>query len=99
MLATSSADRSKVRTSRDSRMACLLQWTQILFPPHGVTDIFHCMHTINDTSDVDGYVDWVVDVLKWGTLVDDTASAERARELPSRTGGGAIYRRQRSKVD
>ena len=34
------------------------------------------MHAINDTSDMDGYVDWVVDVLKWGTLVDDTASAE-----------------------
>lgn len=45
------------------------------------------MHTTNDTPDLDGYVGWVVDDLKWGTLQDDLGTEEEARELSSRTGG------------
>ncbi|WP_158255471.1 hypothetical protein [Corynebacterium sp. J010B-136] len=44
------------------------------------------MYATNDTSDMDSYVDWVVDDLKWGTLVDYLASEEEARELSSRAG-------------
>lgn len=51
------------------------------------------MHTTNDTPDLDGYVGWVVDDLKWGTLQDDLGTEEEARELSSRTGGGPIYKR------
>lgn len=51
------------------------------------------------TPDLDGYFDWVVEDLKWGTLVDDLASEAEARELSSRTGGGAVYRRSWKRVE
>ncbi|CAM2960617.1 hypothetical protein COJE103337_10055 [Corynebacterium jeikeium] len=59
----------------------------------GVADTFQRMHTTNDTPDLDGYVGWVVDDLKWGTLQDYLGTEEEARELSSRTGGGPIYKR------
>ncbi|MGZ7496505.1 hypothetical protein ACXM2N_05340 [Corynebacterium sp. ZY180755] len=34
--------------------------------------------TTNDTPDLDGYVGWVVDDLKWGTLQDDLSTEEEA---------------------
>lgn len=45
----------------------------------GVTDRFRGMHTTNDIPDLDGYVDWVVDDLKWGTLLEDLGTEEQAR--------------------
>ena len=66
---------------------------------NSVADIFQHMHITNGTPDLDGYVDWVVDDLKWGALQDDLGTEEEARELSSRTGGGAIYRRSWKRVE
>ncbi|WP_287136050.1 hypothetical protein [Corynebacterium sp.] len=60
--------------------------------PHEVTDKFHGMYATNDTSDMDSYVDWVVDDLKGGALVDYLTSEEEARELSSQTGAACLRR-------
>ena len=38
---------------------------------NSVADTFLCMYTTNGAPGLDGYVDWVVEDLKWGTLQDD----------------------------
>ncbi|WP_158225623.1 hypothetical protein [Corynebacterium glutamicum] len=51
------------------------------------------MSNFTNTPNLDGYVDWIFFDINCGTWSEDIATEEEARELSSRTGGGALYRR------
>lgn len=91
-------DRLDVRTARNNWTTCPLQWARILSATT-VSRIYSWVCTQPMAPGLDGYVDWVVDDLKWGTLQDGLGTEEEARALSSRTGGGAIYRRSWKRVE
>ena len=69
--------------SNDSRLGGLLPDNLVLMAQHHRND-----------PDLDGYVDWVVFDRAWGVFSEDLPNLEEARELPGRTGGGPVFRRQ-----
>ena len=90
--AASAVVRLGVRTTRNSWTTCPLRWARFL-PVATWSRICSgaCTQPMEPLTWMATWTGWLV-TSGWGTLLDDLGTEEEARELSSRTGGGAIDR-------